>query len=451
MAVAEDPRRDLDPVADVRFTRIAPAVDLRRRPRWITIRGGRSRRLRKRHIVKSSTVSVGSAEREAARAPRGDPAHIRPRCPAGGSATRPTRSSTGSPRRASPGGRCCRSGRPTSSARRTRHRRRSPRSPGAARRARRARSRGRDRRDCARARPTGSATGSATPARGAVADQVRFDREWSGAARVRARARRAADRRRADLRRRRRRRPSRPSGAVPARRGGRRAAGRVQRDRPALGQSALRLAGAAARGGYRWWVERLRAHARARRPRAHRPLPRLRRLLVGARARPGRARRGTGARGPGRALFERDRRELGGLPADRRGPRRDHAGGGPAARRAGPAGHGGDAVGLRAPPSATSPRARRPPRRTRSSTRARTTRHGARLVRKTWQPSERSGDGARPGPSRAGAWSTSCLGSRARSPIVAAAGRPRPRQRGADEPPRRSARATGRGGSSPGS
>ena len=45
------------------------------------------------------------------------------------------------------------------------------------------------------------------------------------------------------------------------------------RRRPALGQPALRLAGAARRG-YRWWIARFRAQLRALRPRPDRPLPR---------------------------------------------------------------------------------------------------------------------------------------------------------------------------------
>ena len=60
-----------------------------------------------------------STRTEAATARPGS-SSIRRRCPAAGWATRPTRSSTGSPRPGSPGGRCCRSGRPTATARRTR-------------------------------------------------------------------------------------------------------------------------------------------------------------------------------------------------------------------------------------------------------------------------------------------------------------------------------------------
>src|SRR5205085_7846514 len=73
-------------------------------------------------------------------------------------------------------------------------------------------------------------------------------------------------------------------------RGRRRAARRVERDRAALGQSALRLA-AAARDGLPLVDRALPPHLRARRRRAHRPLPRLRRLLGGAGAQQDGARR----------------------------------------------------------------------------------------------------------------------------------------------------------------
>ena len=109
-----------------------------------------------------------------------------------------------------------------------------------------------------------------------------------GAARLRERARRAADRRRADLRRARLGRPPRPPRAVPRRRRRRHAAGRLHRQGPAVGQPALRLAGAAA--ARLPLVDRAAgAHVRALRPRADRPLPRLRRLLGGAAGRAPRA------------------------------------------------------------------------------------------------------------------------------------------------------------------
>ena len=112
----------------------------------------------------------------------------------------PTPGSTGSPTRARRGGRCCRSGRPTATARPTRRRRRSRPGrgcwPSRARRCRRPRSS-----TSASATRTGSRTGRAFGRRGAVADQVRFDREWAALRALRRRARRAADRRRPDLRR----------------------------------------------------------------------------------------------------------------------------------------------------------------------------------------------------------------------------------------------------------
>ena len=105
------------------------------------------------------------------------------------------------------------------------------------------------------------------------------------AAGVRRRARRADHRRRPDLRRAGQRRPHAPtrsSSSAGARR--RHAARRLHRQGPAVGQPAVRLARDAA--------PRLplvgrpaAAHVRALRPRAHRPLPRLRLLLVGPGAR----------------------------------------------------------------------------------------------------------------------------------------------------------------------
>ena len=129
--------------------------------------------------------------------------------------------------------------RPTSTARRTSRRRRSP-----------------PRRSCWPSRPrpsagderarlpragrrTGSRTGSRSRARTALDDQVRFDREWTALRALCRRPRREADRRHPDLRRRRLRRPARPPRAVQARRRGGRAAGRVHRRGPAVGQPAL--------------------------------------------------------------------------------------------------------------------------------------------------------------------------------------------------------------------
>ena len=125
------------------------------------------------------------------------------------------------------------------------------------------------------------------------------------------RARRAADRRHPALRRRPQRRSPRPPRALPARLRGRRPARRARLGRAALGQSALRLAGAA-RQGYRWWIERLRRAAE---------LADLARIdhfrgfvaywSIPARSRSARA--GRWRRGPGAAVFDAARRELGEL------------------------------------------------------------------------------------------------------------------------------------------
>ena len=177
-------------------------------------------------------------------------------------------------------------------------------------RARRTRRRPRSRAGAAcspsRARASRRARSSALPSRGtaywigdwaafagdgALADQVRFEREWSALREYAARARRAADRRPADLRRRGRRRPRRAPRALPG----------------TASSPACRRTTSAATGQlwgnplYDWHaiggrrlplVDRaLPAHVRARRPDADRPLPRLRRLLGGARRRARRARR----------------------------------------------------------------------------------------------------------------------------------------------------------------
>ena len=135
--------------------------------------------------------------------------------------------------------------------------------------------------------------GRASPAPDAIADQVRFEREWSALRAYARRARRAADRRRADLRLRRRRRRRGWPELFAARRGRRRAARRAQRDRPALGQPALRLAGAPRDAATAGGVERFRRDVRARRP--------LRASTTSAASsRTGRSRRGTRRRKRGR-------------------------------------------------------------------------------------------------------------------------------------------------------
>ena len=130
--------------------------------------------------------------------------------------------------------------------------------------------------------------------RGALADQVRFDREWAALRALRARPRREADRRRPDLRRARQRRPPGPPGALPGRRRRGHAARRLHRQGPAVGQPALRLARAAA--PRLPLVGRAPApHVRPLRPRPRRPLPRLRLLLGGARRAPATRSRGAGS------------------------------------------------------------------------------------------------------------------------------------------------------------
>ena len=133
------------------------------------------------------------------------------------------------------------------------------------------------------------------------------------AARLRGRAGSPDHRRRPDLRRPRQRRPPRPSRALPRRRRGGHAAGHVLGHRPAVGQPALRLARAAA-AAIRLVDGASAPHARAVRPRADRPLPRLRRLLGGARRARGPRCDGRWCRGPGASLFEALERELGTLP-----------------------------------------------------------------------------------------------------------------------------------------
>ena len=255
------------------------------------------------------------------------PAAPRRRCPAAGSgATALPRSSTGWRTRASRGGRCCRSGRPTATARPTRRARRSRRGAGCW--------------------PTRARAVSRRRARRVPRARRVLDRRLG-----RVRRRRAGDRRPGALRARVGARCARYAaergvrliGDVPiyvapggadhrahpelfrdgVRRG--RAARRLHRQGPAVGQPALRLAGAAA--ARLPLVDRApAAHVRALRPRADRPLPRLRGLLGGAGGRARRARRALAARPRPRACSTPRSAELGRAAADRRGPRRHHAG-----------------------------------------------------------------------------------------------------------------------------
>ena len=214
---------------------------------------------------------------------------------------------------------------------------------------------------------------------GALADQVRFEREWSA---LRAYARERGVRLIGDVpiyvsdERRRRRRVA---GAVRARRGRGRAARSAERERPALGQPAVRLAGAP-RDRLPLVDRALRADVRARRRRAHRPLPRLRLLLGDPRAAQDRAARPLAPRPRHRAL-PRDRARARQPAGDRRGPRRDHAAGLPAARRARPARHGRPPLGVRRQ-AVEPPRAREPSRELRRVHEHARHRHDGRLVRR---------------------------------------------------------------------
>ena len=269
-----------------------------------------------------------------------------------------------------------------------------------------------------------------------------------GAAQLRRRARRAPDRRHGDLRRARQRRPPRPPGALPARAPWPGAPpDAVRRPRPAVGQPALRLAGALRASGYRWWVERLRrtlALFDLARIDHFRGFVAYWAVPAGAPdARGGRWRRGPGTRAVRRGL----RASSATAAARRRGPRRDHAG-----RSSGCATSSG-CRGCSCSSSASIPttRAARTARattpRTGSSTPAPTT------TTPRAAGTESLADGVR-APSRRGA--APARDRRARAVVGAdpagallagagrdhpGAGRARPRQRGADEQPRR--RATG--------
>ena len=277
------------------------------------------------------------------------PAASSPRCPAAGWARRPTASSTGSPRRASRGGRCCRSGRPTGAGSPYKSRvglrglARAARRPGRAGVAT-------DEADGVPRAPRGldRRLGGLRrrPARGQRPGALRA--RVGALRRLRGRARRAADRRRADLRgaraapttapipscsattsspaSRRTRSPTRAScGATRSTTG------------PPLRRRALPLVDGAPA-----------AHVRAVRHRADRPLPRLRRLLGGARRRARRARRALGARAGARRLRRRPRASS---ATSRSSPRTSASSPRRCARlreRPRPAGHGGAAVRLRA-------------------------------------------------------------------------------------------------------
>ena len=304
----------------------------------------------------------------------------RRRCRAAGSATRRTASSTGSRRPGSRGGRCCRSGRRTSSARRTATASAFAGSPALL------------------ADP--QAPVSADELEDFVARHAVLERRAGRASRARARSptRCASSASGRALRAYARERGVRLIGDVPiyvsdagadvdgvagalrARRGRRRAAGRAERERAALGQPALRLA-RAPRDRLPLVDRALPARVRARRRLA-------RSTTSAASSRTGRSRRGTRPRatarwrrGPGAELFRAVEGAARRAAADRRGPRRDHAAGLPAARRARPAGHGRPALGVRR--AAGEPaRACEPPREPGRLHEHARHRHGRRLVRR---------------------------------------------------------------------
>ena len=204
----------------------------------------------------------------------------------------------------------------------------------------------------------------------ALADEVRFEREWASAAGLRGRPRHPADRRPADLRLRRRRRPRVLAGAVRPRRGRGCAARRAQPDRPALGEPAVRLA-RPPRDRLPLVARAVPAHVRARRPLPGRPLPRLR-LLLGDSGAEHDGEERTLAAGARRRALPRGRARARRPAADRRGSRPHHAAGLRAAGRARPARDGRAPLGV--PPRQAQPAQPEPTTgATRSPTRAPTT------------------------------------------------------------------------------
>ena len=300
VAVADDRRGDRDAVADAGLGRPAAAVHLRRDLGDHDPGAGHPR-----HTVNSPPCDWSGHSACSC---------IRRRCPGAASGRRRTRSWTGSTRPAPGGGRCSRSPRPTHSDRPIpRH----PRSPAGAASSptRRRRSAPPRRSRSARGRPPGSTTGRSSrakaPSRSRCASRANGARfapmppigECGSSETCRSTSRPGG----CDH--------ARASRAVPAARAGRRrrAAGRPQRARPALGKSALRLGRARADGIP--LVDRPDApRAGPRRPLPARPLPRLRRVLGGARRAPESARGGAWRPGPGRAVFDAARAELGDLP-----------------------------------------------------------------------------------------------------------------------------------------
>ena len=245
--------------------------------------------------------------------------------------------------------------------------------------------------------PTGSPAGRLRTAPAPIADQVRFEREWGAAPHVR--RRRVASGSSATSRSTSPRTvPTRqaypelfqrgevagvpPTGSARSGSTGaiRSTTGRTARDRLPLVDRALP------------------ADVRAGRRRAHRPLPRLRRVLGRPRAARDRE-HGPLPAAPGRGALRRRRARLG-AAARRRGPRRDHARRRHLRDRLGVARHGRVAVRVRRPPA--SPHHRLEPRRAAaSSTSPPTTPTTAGWWRSPLRPGRTAGDRP-PGRARTG-------------------------------------------------
>ena len=215
--------------------------------------------------------------------------------------------------------------------------------------------------------------------RGAVADQVRFEREWSA---LRAYANERGVRLIGDV----------PIYVAPGS-ADHRAHPELFRDDAVAGTppdaytdkgqlwgNPLYDWPALQRRGYRWWIDRLA------RTFALYDLARIDhfRGFVSYWSVPKGARHalsGGWRRGPGRALFDHAGAALGALPDHRRGPRRDHAAGRAAARRARAARDGRAPVRLGPGRAAQRARRRQPPRAPVRLHRHARQRHAARLVR----------------------------------------------------------------------
>ena len=400
----------------VRFAGKAPA-SIDGQTSWISIRGRRRLR-RRRHagadeiFVRGFTSSSWPLERR--------PAAPDLSCPAEGSGNRRSSSSTGSQPRGSRGGRCCPSGRPTGTG--------SPYWPQSVFAGSPACSRSPTRPSARRRSPrfasstgTGSRTGSGFAGRSAVADQVRFEREWDA---LRAYAAERGVRLIGDV----------PIYVAPDRAdqrahpelflsgvGRRRAARCAERLRPALAQPALRLAGAAA--------ERLPLVDRAASGGTFELFDLVRvdhfRGFVSywqVPAGDATARNGRWHRGPGAAVFRAAEAELGPLPRRRRGSRRDHAG-----RRRGSATSSGSRGCSCSSSRSIRDGATRTARRTTASTSSSTP------ARTTWTP--RSAGGARSRSAQRAetgfdpadpAWSMIRAGARVEGPALDRAGAGRP-------------------------